>query len=55
MKVIIYYNNTTEIQSELHSVDSHGVNNVNFLILHVFNFTFAPRFKHISSKTFKKY
>ena len=47
----ILYNNTSEIQSDLHSVDTHGANNVNFLILHSFCYEFAPRYRDISSKS----
>jgi TnpA family transposase len=32
-------------------VDTHGTNNVNFLILHAFGYEFAPRYKDINSKT----
>ncbi|MEW6737366.1 MAG: Tn3 family transposase [Acidobacteriota bacterium] len=47
----IVHNNTSDIQPDRHSVDSHGTNNVNFLILHVFGYQFAPRYKDISSKS----
>jgi len=47
----ILYNNTSEIQSDLHSVDTHGTNKVNFLILHAFSYVFAPRYKDISGQT----
>lgn len=47
----ILYNNTSEIQSDRHSVDTHGTNNVNFLILNSFSYDFVPRYKDIHSKT----
>ena len=47
----ILYNNTSEIQSDLHSVDTHGTNKVNFLILHAFGYVFAPRYKDINGQT----
>lgn len=45
------HNNTSDIQPERHSVDTHGTNNVNFLLLHAFGYTFAPRYKDIHSKS----
>lgn len=47
----IIHNNTSEIPSDRHSVDTHGTNNVNFLILHAFGHMFTPRYNDISSKT----
>lgn len=41
------YNNSTDIQSEIHSTDTHGTNEVNFAILHLFGYQFAPRYKDI--------
>lgn len=46
----ILYNNITEIQPDRHSVDTHGTNKVNFLILHAFGYEFAPRYKDINGK-----
>ena len=47
----ILHNNTSEIQPNRHSVDTHGTNNVNFLILNAFGYEFAPRYRNISSRT----
>jgi TnpA family transposase len=47
----ILYNNTSDIKPDIHSTDSHGVNNVNFWILHAFGYKFAPRYKNIRGKT----
>ena len=43
----ILYNNTTDVQPEIHSTDTHGTNQVNFAILHLFGYQFAPRYKDI--------
>ncbi len=46
----ILFNNTTNIQPEVHSTDTHGTNQVNFAILHLFGYQFAPRYKDIHDK-----
>lgn len=38
-------NNTTDIQPNTHSTDTHGTNEVNFLILEAFGYQFAPRYR----------
>ena len=43
----ILYNNTTDIQPEVHSTDTHGTNEVNFAILYLFGYQFAPRYMDI--------
>jgi TnpA family transposase len=43
----VLFNNSTKIQPEIHSTDSHGANQVNFALLHFFDYQFAPRFKDI--------
>ena len=43
----ILFNNTTDIQPEIHSTDTHGTNAVNFAILNVFGYQFAPRYRDI--------
>ncbi|POB10187.1 Tn3 family transposase [Sulfobacillus sp. hq2] len=43
----ILYNNTTEIQPDVHSTDTHGTNEVNFAILYFFGYQFAPRYRDI--------
>ncbi|TWD98600.1 Tn3 transposase DDE domain-containing protein [Neobacillus bataviensis] len=43
----ILYNNSTDIQPDLHSTDTHGNNEVNFAILHFLGYQFAPRYKDI--------
>jgi TnpA family transposase len=46
----ILYNNTTDIQPDIHSTDTHGTNEVNFAILHLFGYQFAPRYRDIYKK-----
>ena len=46
----ILFNNSTEIQPEIHSTDTHGTNEVNFALLHIFGYQFAPRYKDICDK-----
>lgn len=43
--------NDTDIRSDIHSTDTHGTNQVNFAILDMFGYRFAPRYKDISSRT----
>lgn len=43
----ILYNNTTDIQPDIHSTDTHGTNEVNFAILYFFGYQFAPRYRNI--------
>lgn len=47
----LLYNNTTDIDPDRHSVDTHGANQINFWILHAFGYQFAPRYRNFSSKT----
>jgi hypothetical protein len=46
----ILANNTSDIDPEVHSTDSHGVNEVNFALLHIFGYQFALRYKDIREK-----
>lgn len=43
----LLFNNTTSVQPEVHSTDTHGTNQVNFALLHIFGYQFAPRYKDI--------
>ena len=48
--------NTSEIQPDVLSTDTHGVNHVNFALLDLFGYTFAPRyarFGKVIEKIFK--
>ncbi|MBF0554918.1 MAG: Tn3 family transposase, partial [Nitrospirae bacterium] len=45
--------NNTDIQSDLHSTDAHGRNQVNSLILDLFGYRFAPRYGDIFEKVTK--
>jgi len=42
--------NTSTIRPAIHSTDTHGTNEVNFALLQVFNYQFAPRYKNLSEK-----
>jgi TnpA family transposase len=46
----LLFNNTTDIQPEVHSTDTHGTNQVNFALLQIFGYQFAPRYKAIQDK-----
>ena len=46
----LLFNNSTDIQPEIHSTDTHGTNEVNFALLHVFGYQFAPRYKDLCDK-----
>ena len=46
----LLYNNHTDVQSTIHSTDTHGTNEVNFALLHMFGYQFAPRYKDIVDK-----
>ena len=46
----ILYNNTTDIRPERHSTDTHGANQVNFFLLFVFGYQFAPRYRDLHKK-----
>ena len=43
-------NNTTSIRPDVHSTDTHGTNEVNFALLHVFGFQFAPRYADLPGR-----
>jgi TnpA family transposase len=43
----LLHNNTTDFKPERHSTDTHGTNQVNFWILHVFGYRFAPRYRDL--------
>jgi TnpA family transposase len=46
----LLFNNTTEVQPEVHSTDTHGTNEVNFALLHLFGYQFAPRYRDFYDK-----
>lgn len=43
----LLHNNTTEIVPEVLSTDTHGVNHVNFALLDLFGYSFAPRYAQV--------
>lgn len=47
----LLHNNTTDVRPERHSTDTHGTNQVNFWILRVFDYLFAPRYRNLRKKT----
>jgi TnpA family transposase len=46
----LLYNNPTDIHPSVHSTDTHGTNQVNFALLKVFGYTFAPRYANIQER-----
>jgi hypothetical protein len=46
----LLHNNTTDVRPERHSTDTHGTNQVNFWILNVFDYLFAPRYRNLRKK-----
>lgn len=52
----LLYNNTSEIKPKSLASDNHGVNNVNFAILDIFDYQFSPRyarFKNVFNSLFE--
>lgn len=43
----LLHNNTTDIEIDTHSTDTHGTNQINFALLHLFGYRFAPRYRDI--------
>ena len=46
----ILHNNTTDMKPERHSTDTHGTNQVNYIILYAFGYQFAPRYRDLHKK-----
>ncbi len=46
----VLYNNTTDIKPTIHSTDTHGTNQVNFTLLSMFGYQFAPRYRDLRDK-----
>ena len=47
----LLYNNTSDVDPHTLSTDQHGTNQVNHMILDVFGYQFAPRYKNLNSDT----
>ena len=47
----LLYNNTSDVDPHTLSTDNHGTNQVNHMILDVFGYHFAPRYKNLNSDT----
>ncbi len=45
----LLHSNTSEIKPDILSTDTHGVNHVNFALLDLFGYTFAPRYAQFST------
>ena len=45
----LLYNNTSEIKSDILSTDTHGVHHVNFALLDLFGYQFAPRYAQFNT------
>jgi len=46
----LIYNNPTKLQPTIHSTDTHGTNQINFAILDIFGYQFAPRYKKFTKE-----
>ncbi|HEY1016901.1 MAG TPA: Tn3 family transposase, partial [Herpetosiphonaceae bacterium] len=46
----LVFNNPTDLQPTIHSTDTHGTNQVNFALLNVFGWRFAPRYADVQDK-----
>lgn len=47
----LIYNNTSEIQPDIFSTDTEGSNQLNFLLLHLIERLYAPRYRSLGDKT----
>jgi TnpA family transposase len=46
----VLYSNSTDIIPNIHSTDTHGANEVNFALLHLFGYQFAPRYRDFKTR-----
>lgn len=46
----LLFNNTSDVDPDILSTDTHGANAVNFIILYFFDYIFAPRYKDTAGK-----
>jgi TnpA family transposase len=46
----ILFNNATDILTAIHSTDTHGANQVNFALLHLFRYRFDPGYRDVRGK-----
>lgn len=49
----LIYNNQTKLDPKIHSTDTHGTNRVNFAILDMFGYQFAPRYRNFREEAMK--
>ena len=50
VQLLLRPHNTTDIRPNTHSTDTHGTNEVNFVILAAFDYMYAPRYRDIRDK-----
>ena len=43
----ILLDNTSETRPNIHTTDSHGTNGINFALLYLFDYVFAPRYRNL--------
>jgi TnpA family transposase len=43
----ILLDNTSEVRPNIHTTDSHGTNSINFALLYLFDYVFAPRYRNL--------
>jgi len=46
----LLYNNTSDVDPHILSTDTHGTNQINHALLHIFGYQFAPRYKQLDSE-----
>lgn len=46
----LIHNNPTKLQPSIHSTDTHGTNQVNFALLDIFGYQFAPRYRKFAKE-----
>ena len=51
----ILLDNTSEIKPSVHTTDSHGANRINFALLYLFDYVFAPRYRNLPEEAKKIY
>ncbi len=43
----VLLDNSSEVKPDIHTTDTHGSNQVNFALLYLFDYVFAPRYKNL--------
>jgi TnpA family transposase len=47
----LLYNNTSDVDPRILSTDTHGINQVNHMLLDAFGYQFSPRYVNLNSET----